>query len=199
MKSGVVILAGGEGSRIGGDKPLRLLGGSRFIDRAIAYAQRLSPVVAVSMRHPGQIPDCEVETILDDRALAGPLAGLQAALAFANRRGLDAVLTMPCDAPFLPDDMLRRLEAALDPETGVAVARSGDHIHPSCALWRTETRFRLRDYIVSGRRSLHGFADFVGRSEAGWPTEPLDPFFNVNSADDLRRAEQLIAIAQPRG
>ena len=87
----IVILAGGEGRRIGGGKPARLLGGQSLIDRAIARAWSWSVPVLVAAREGGDIGD--------DPAVEGPLGGVAAALALGGD-----VLTIPCDMPFLPDD-----------------------------------------------------------------------------------------------
>jgi molybdenum cofactor guanylyltransferase len=192
MSTAVVILAGGDGSRIGGGKPLRTLDGQRLIDRAIDYARTLSPRVAVAVREAPQLGELPVESILDDRAIQGPLSGLASALAFAEQHQVNQVLTIPCDAPFLPDDLLVRLGKALQPGVAAALASSGGRMHPTCALWRRHVRVMLEPYRESGRASLHGFAEHVGFVPVEWPTEPADPFFNINSEADLERAEEML-------
>jgi molybdopterin-guanine dinucleotide biosynthesis protein A len=72
---------------------------------------------------------------------------------------------------------------------------SGGRLHPVCALWRARAADGLGAYVASGRRSLRGFAEAVGYATVEWGTEPIDPFFNVNDADDLQRAEALLANA----
>jgi molybdenum cofactor guanylyltransferase len=192
MSTAVAILAGGEGSRIGGGKPLRTLGGRRLIDRAIDYARTLSPRVAVAARGAHQLGALPVESILDDPAIHGPLAGLASALAFAEQHQANQVLTIPCDAPFLPDDLLVRLGKALQPGVAAALASSGGRLHPTCALWRRHVRVMLEAYRDSGGASLHGFADHIGYVAVEWPAEPIDPFFNINSEQELELAEQLL-------
>jgi molybdopterin-guanine dinucleotide biosynthesis protein A len=184
----VVILAGGEGRRIGGSKPLRRLEGSRLIDRALDLAWRWSNVVAVAVRCPSQGPSVGAE-LVEDEPIEGPLGGLGAGLKFARANGCALLLTVPADMPFLPPDLLDRLTAAIG-DFGCAMASSGGHPHPVSALWRASTLARLDDYVSSGRRSLKGFAGFVGAVEVEWPAGPNDPFFNINSADDLAEAEK---------
>ena len=116
----VVILAGGEGRRIGGAKPLRRLGGMRLIDRASELAGCWSRIVAVAVRDPSQTPSTGVE-IIRDEAVEGPLGGLAAGLKFARSRGRPFLLTIPADMPFLPADLADRLAAAIV-ECGCAVA-----------------------------------------------------------------------------
>lgn len=185
----VVVLAGGEGSRIGGGKPLRLLGGETLLDRALRIAAAWTGDVRVAMRtgtEPGPYP-----LLFDDPAIAGPLGGIASALRYAQGRGRAAVLVIPCDTPFLPADLPHRLSAAVG-ESRVALAASGGQVHFTCGLWRTEALDGLPAYLSSGRRSLQGFAEQVGVVLVEWETEPLDPFFNVNDEAQLKEAEALL-------
>lgn len=171
----IVILAGGEGRRIGGGKPQRLLGGETLLERALRTARGWSDEVLVAARAGGDIAD--------DPAVEGPLGGVAAALALGGD-----VLTVPCDMPFLPDDLPVRLQS----DAAATVAASGGRLHPVCAFWTAAARDRLPAYLTTGRRSLTGFAEAVGYTAVEWPTEPFDPFFNINDAADLARAETLL-------
>ena len=133
MKIAVVILAGGKGSRIGGQKPLRMLGGKRLIDRAQAQAEQWSKIVAVAVRSIGQVERSALPCIRDVDEIEGPLAGLAAALRFAGVSGCEAVLTIPADMPFLPADLRDRLSARIG-SAAAAVARSGGRLHPVCGV-----------------------------------------------------------------
>jgi molybdopterin-guanine dinucleotide biosynthesis protein A len=168
----IVILAGGEGRRIGGHKPLRLLGGETLLDRALKRARDWSDDVLVATG------------ATDMPGIEGPLGGVAAALVSGGD-----VLTIPCDMPFLPDDLAERLGA---PRAAAAIAMSAGRLHPVCALWRARARLGLADYAASGRRSLRGFAEAVGYEAVAWEADPIDPFFNVNDEEDLARAEALL-------
>jgi len=187
----VVILAGGEGSRLGGQKPLKVLAGARLIDRALAHARRWSDLVAVAVREAGQLPGIDAERIVDDAHIAGPLGGLIAALRFAAERNREFLLTIAADMPFLPPDLLDRLNAEIA-DRGCAMAGSAGHLHPVCALWRSSALDRSDAYVESGRRSLKGFAESLGFAEVEWSAGP-DPFFNINSPADLAEAERRLA------
>ncbi|MEA3012089.1 MAG: molybdenum cofactor guanylyltransferase [Sphingomonadales bacterium] len=171
----IVILAGGEGRRIGGGKPMRRLAGETLIDRALRRARTWSDEVLVAAREGGDLED--------DPEVEGPLGGVAAALALGGD-----VLTIPCDMPFLPDDLPARLASG----KAAALAASGGHLHPVCALWTAEAATGLPAYLATGRRSLKGFAEAVGYEAAEWPVEPYDPFFNINDEADLARAEALL-------
>lgn len=186
----VVILAGGEGSRIGGQKPLRTLHGERLIDRALRQAHSWSDVVALSVREPAHVGSTEAQIVTDEPGIAGPIAGLVSALRFASHLGCEFVLTIPTDMPVLPADLLERLRCAVG-SRACALASSGGHLHPVCGLWLRTASQSIGGYLTTGKRSLRGFAEHVGFETAEWPVEPLDPFFNVNTEADLVRAESL--------
>jgi len=194
----VVILAGGEARRIGGDKPLRTLGNARLIDRALAVARGWSDDVAVSVRSADQLGDPGAPILIDDPALEGPLAGLASALRHARAQTKTEVLTIACDMPFLPADLGPRLGEALAGEAA-ALAASGGRLHPVCALWRAAALDALPDYVRTGRRSLHGFAEQIGFTAVAWPAEPFDPFFNINDEQELRAAEARLGESNPNG
>ena len=188
----VVILAGGEGKRIGGDKPLRILAGERLIDRALRNAFRWSTLVAVAVRDPAQVEPVAVPAIADRHDIAGPVAGLLSALRFGAELDCRQVLTIPADMPFLPPDLVSRLRLAIG-EIGCALASSSGHVHPVCGLWRVSALDRSEEYLASGRRSLRGFAELVGCVPVDWAAEPFDPFFNINTAQELTEAKRRIS------
>lgn len=186
MEMMVVILAGGEGSRLGGDKPLRLLGGRNLISRALDRARYWSGDVRVALRDHEQVPEPGAPVLLDDPDVWGPLAGLGSALNVARETGRSHVLTIPCDMPFLPGDLATRLAEAIGGH-GVAMAASNGQLHPVCALWSVHVLDALAAYREAGRRSLRGLAETVGMAIVGWPE---DAFANVNTPEELADAER---------
>ena len=195
MKVASVILAGGEGRRIGGNKPQRLLGNQRLIDRAEILARRWSAEVAIAVRETGEAAGTSLEPILDQPGIEGPLGGLASALRFADGVSCDTVLTIPADMPFLPSDLLDRLHSGKGNDA-VALARSGGRLHPVCGLWSTRVLAEVPDYVAAGNSSLRGLAETVGYVAVDWPVDPLDPFFNINSLQDLAVAERLRALTE---
>jgi len=185
----VVVLAGGEGRRIGGGKPHRQIAGERLIDRAIRNARRWSKTTAVSARASAQLEPSDAPVVIDEPNVAGPLGGLISALRFGTERECEFVLTIPADMPFLPPDLLERLHAGIG-DCGCALASSGGHLHPVCGLWRTSALEETGTYVSGQQRSLKGFAALVGFREVEWPAEPFDPFFNINTAEELAEAER---------
>lgn len=181
-----VVLAGGEGRRMGGGKPLRRLDGQTLIERAVDLARSWSDEVAVAVRDPGQVGDIDVQLIQDREDIPGPLGGLAAALAWAAGQGHDRVLTIPCDAPRLPADLAQRLDAAFVPGVGAVMAGSGGRTHPTCTLWRTGAAPQILDVPADGPRSLNAAARRAGLLSVDWPRDA--DFFNINTPEQLASA-----------
>ncbi|MDP1631236.1 MAG: molybdenum cofactor guanylyltransferase [Caulobacter sp.] len=183
-----VILAGGEGRRMGGGKPGRRFGDATLLDRAARLARGYCDTVAIAVREPRQVrARPALPRIIDQPEIEGPLAGLAAALAYARRAGARWVLTLPCDMPHMPPDLRRRLEAAASAsgDNRVIMAASGGRAHPVCALWPTDGGGALEHYAASGRRSLKGFAAELGVTLVEWRCASGDPFANANTPEEL--------------
>jgi len=193
MRIEAVILAGGAGSRIGGDKPSRPLGHGTLLDHVLARVFSFGLPCALAVQWPEQGDVAPDLPLLIDEGGAGPIAGVVAALRHAVRERLDAVLALPCDTPLLPIDLLERLKAPVEAGAMAAVASSGGRLHPSCALWSARSAEALDDYLIEGR-SLKGFAARLDASVVEWPAVPYDPFFNVNSEADLQQAERILSL-----
>ncbi len=123
---------------------------------------------------------------------AGPLAGILAGLdwAAAHAPAIEWVVSVPGDCPFLPRDLVARLhEARAGAGTPLACARSGDWRHPVVGLWPVALRDDLRGALDEGLRKIEIWTARHGVAIAEWPIEPFDPFFNVNTPDDVAQAE----------
>ena len=187
----IVILAGGDGARIGGGKPQKSLAGATLLHHAIAKAETYSPSVLVSVSAPDIALPGNVARLLDEEKIGGPIAGLAAALRFATTTGAGYVMIMPCDTPFLPDNLLQRLQDGIGASIA-AMAQYDGRLHPSCSLWRADAAGLLPEYLATGRRSLIGFAEMAAYVAVEWQAEAEDPFFNINTASELVDAERII-------
>ena len=192
-----VILAGGEARRLGGiDKTLMMLDGAPLLSSIL---QRLRPqlgTIALSANgDPLRFASFGLDVLADRRPGIGPLAGLSRGLDWAAGQGADALLTVPGDTPFIPGDLLARLSPA------PAVAVSGGRRHHLVATWPVAWRPALAAYLdglaVDAPRRAFGaraFADTRSPAmrEAVFATEPVDPFFNVNTPPDRLAAERMM-------
>jgi molybdopterin-guanine dinucleotide biosynthesis protein A len=199
-----VVIAGGQSSRMGhSEKALLDLAGAPMLGRVIA---RLRPQVGrVIINANGDLSRFATFglPVIADRmeGRPGPLAGLQAGLEWARINTPDArfVASVAADTPFIPDDLVARLLAAIA-GTGAtsAIASSGGAWTPVVGVWSVALADRLADALQVGVRAVHRFAEAQGSTVVEFPHreiggERVDPFFNVNTPEDLEKARALIA------
>jgi molybdopterin-guanine dinucleotide biosynthesis protein A len=192
-----VILAGGLARRMGGgDKGLRPVAGHSIMAR---LRGRLEPQVTSTILNangdPGRFADLGLVVVPDDVAgRPGPLAGILAALDHAALvADVGWLVSVPCDAPFVPSDLVVRLHAGRGTARG-AVAVSAGRRHPTVALWPTSSRATVRRALVDDAvRRVDAVAARLGLAEVEWPAEPFDPFANVNRPEDIALAEAILA------
>ncbi|GEC16435.1 molybdenum cofactor guanylyltransferase MobA [Nitrobacter winogradskyi] len=196
-----VILAGGLARRIGGgDKPMREIGGQTILARVIArLASQCSGLVLNANGDPARFSGFGLPVVADSVAdFPGPLAGILAALDWAaeQRSGHQWIVSAPGDCPFLPRDLVARLHEVRDQQDAeLAVAVSGGRTHPVIGLWNVTLRDELRQALTSeGIRKVDRWTARYRLAAVSWPTAPFDPFFNVNTTDDLAEAERLAAL-----
>lgn len=185
-----VVLAGGQGSRMGGvDKGLQLLGGVPLAARALS---RLLPQVASAMvvanRHLDDYRALGVNVVRDPvHGQPGPLAGFLAGLVHAETPW---VLTVPCDAPDFPLDLARRLaDAAEAAQAPVAVASDGTRMQPVFCLMHRCLREPLRDFLAGGGRKVGEWTQRHGAVRAVFDANGA--FANLNSAAELIERESV--------
>ncbi|MBK0326464.1 molybdenum cofactor guanylyltransferase MobA [Rhodobacteraceae bacterium F11138] len=199
-----VILAGGLASRMGGgDKGLLMLRGQSLLARVI---DRLQPQVAdLALNANGaasRFSDFGLPVLHDSiEGFVGPLAGVLAGLDWAAEQGADSIVTAAADTPFFPSDLVPRLQLAGQGMTHPLVlaatpdAARGRVRHPTFGLWPVALREDLRDALEGGLRKVVSWTDRHGGQEALFDAEHFDPFFNVNTPQDLARAETILERA----
>lgn len=193
-----LILAGGRSQRMGKDKAFVELAGRPLLAQAIARLGPQCGALAISTNgDPDSYAAFSLPVLRDEPPdFSGPLAGVLAGLARAQANGFDFVATLPVDVPFAPDDTVARLhDARAKTDARVAVAVSGGRQHHAAALWSVSLTDDLRGSLASGERSVHRTLARWPVATAEWPDQLIDPFFNVNTPDDLRRAETLLRSA----
>jgi len=196
-----IILAGGRAERMGGgDKGLRIIGGTSILARVI---ERLRPQVGDLALNangdPARFSAFGLPVIPDPVPdFAGPLAGILAGLEWAAAHHPHArfVVTAPADGPFLPRDLVQRLMDALTAEDAeLATAASGAQTYPVVGLWPVHLREPLRKALVDeDLRKVDRWTARFRRAAATFPAEPVDPFFNANTPEQLAEAERLAAL-----
>ena len=196
-----LVLAGGLARRMGGgDKALICIGNETILQRTLArLAPQVSGIVLNANGDPARFAPFGLPLVADSVPdFAGPLAGILAGLdwAAANRPEIAYVVSVPGDCPFLPRDLVAKLHAAREREDkALACAHSGDWRHPVVGLWQVALREDLRHAItVEDLRKIEVWTARHGVALADWPVEPVDPFFNVNTPEDVEKATRLAAL-----
>jgi molybdopterin-guanine dinucleotide biosynthesis protein A len=181
-----IVLAGGLGRRMGGvDKGLQLLHGRPMIAHALA---RLAPQVDEIVINANQNHERYAafgHRVVPDAigGFAGPLAGLHAGLGAVSQ---PLAVTVPCDSPFLPTDLVARLHARLG-ANDLAVAKTGDQPHPVFALVRRAVAGNLETFLKSGGRKIDAWYASLKVIEVLFDDE-ADAFRNINTLEELGRA-----------
>ena len=190
-----VILAGGAGKRIGGDKPLRPFLGKPLIEHVIDRARPQVGALWISARGNTQSLRRFALPIVEDETIAGaggPLAGIVAALNRAVANRFDAVTIFPCDAPFVPLDLVDKLARTLQPSDapGIVVS-SSQGLQPTHGLWRVKAPAALRAAIEAGRLQLRLLCAELDVAFLDCRTAELDEsdFFNINNEADIEAAK----------
>lgn len=188
MKITGLILAGGMGRRMDGrDKGLQPFRGKPM---AVWSIERLAPQVDALLINANQ----NIETyaafgypVMPDRigGFAGPLAGLHTGLLAAET---PLLVTVPCDSPFLPDDLVARLLGALNErDASLTVAKTGDQAHPVFSLVRREVLEGLTAFLESGGRKIDAW--YAALKVVEVPFEDEGAFANINTLEELNQLE----------
>jgi len=196
-----VILAGGQSRRLGGgDKGLLDLAGQPVLAHVIA---RLRPQVGRLVLNvngdAARFAPFALPTIADHQhAGLGPLSGILAALDWQIQHANDctAIATVSTDVPFLPHDLVQRLDSARG--SGIAIATSGGRRHPTIAVWPVDARAAIADALQHRHLSVNALTERLNAIAVPFAIGEIggtvvDPFFNVNTPDDLITARALIA------
>lgn len=195
-----LVLAGGLARRMGGGDKARIeIGGVTILDRVLAtLSAQTTGIIINANGDPKRFADTGCTVVADNvEGYPGPLAGILAGLDWLAQldNGVEWLVSVPGDCPFLPDDLVERLHAArrkMGAGVPLACARSGEWRHPVVGLWPLALREDLRRALVKeDLRKIEVWTARHGIAIADWPTDPVDPFFNVNTKEDAAEAERI--------
>jgi molybdopterin-guanine dinucleotide biosynthesis protein A len=194
-----VVLAGGHATRLGGgDKPLREIGGRPLLGTVLERLAMQAGRTALSANgDPSRYAGYGLPVLPDEDEQAGPLSGILAGMAWARRAGASHLLSVAGDTPFFPLDLAARLADAIGESVSIAVAASGGRRHPVFALWPVALEADLRAFLATTATfSVAAFLDRHPTVTVSFPAtdiggESVDPFFNINTPDDLAAADTI--------
>jgi len=197
-----VVLAGGLATRMGGsDKGLLQLGQQTILDEVLErFKPQVDDIVLNVNGDPSRFAAFGLPCIADSLGgYLGPLAGVLAALEYAREHRFDWVASVAADTPFFPTDFVSKSRGkAAELKAPVILASSFDYEkakwmrHPTFGIWHVSLEGSLRDALQSGIRKIVIWTDSVRGSEIQFAHESssLDPFFNVNTPEELVIAQQ---------
>ena len=189
-----VVLAGGLARRMGGgDKALLPLGAGVVLDEVLARLEpQVAGVVLNANGDAGRFAAFGLEVVPDSLdGFLGPLAGVLAGMEWAAKQGGSHVVSVAGDTPFFPGDLVPQLMLAAE-TAPIALAATSDGRHPTFGLWPVALAAELRAALEGGLRKVVAWTDEMGCASATFPDQPFDPFFNINTPEDLARAEALL-------
>ena len=197
-----VILAGGLARRMGGgDKSLLSLGASsRVLDQVIArLGAQVDQMVLNANGDPERFDEFGLPVVADSSdGFLGPLAGVLAGLDYAADHGFDHIVSVAADTPFFPTDLVSALETAtkhMDVPIALAATKieGGKTVrHPTFGLWHVALREDLRSALQDGLRKVVLWTDQHGAETHVFDSGEIDPFFNINTPEDLELANKMM-------
>lgn len=189
-----MVLCNGTSKRFGSNKMLAPLAGKQLVLHTIDRLRDQTSKIAIN-------GDSDIYSSLSEYPVFsdtsfegnGPLAGIYTALEWADSIGYTNVLTVSGDTPFVPHDWAEKLENM--PANKIILSQVGERSHLVCGLWSTKVRSDLQAFLLDG--GSYSVRDFLRTQMvqfATFPTEDgVDPFFNVNTQEDMNLAEQILA------
>ncbi len=193
------VLAGGLSRRMGGvEKAFIPLGGETFLQHVMSRLDRQVGVTILNANGDATRFRSIFETIVPDTIAGalGPLAGILTGLEWARQNVPYAgwVMTVACDSPFFPRNLVDRFGEAIDAEgADMARASSGGRAHPVFGIWPVRLADDLRHALVNEKiRKVDVWTAGYNLAEVEFPNKPYDPFFNANEPDDLVKAQKIL-------
>jgi molybdenum cofactor guanylyltransferase len=196
-----VLLAGGQSRRMGGgSKFLQEIDGKSLLSHIIStITPQVTNLILNTNIDPEDVVNINIPVVEDSvSGFVGPLSGILTGLEYFIENGTKAshMLSVPTDAPFIPKDLVTRLQAGIGdrPEQTIVMAESVGRVHPVVALWPFALASELRTALVDeGLRKILVFADRYTRTNVVWEDHEGDPFFNINRPEDLEEAKKRLA------
>ena len=194
-----VILAGGKSSRMHGkNKALMKLGNKRLIEHVLSKLNTSTNNIALNINSDYRIFEAYNLPLLTDTigGFLGPLAGVLSAMKWAEEIGHSKVLTVAADTPFFPENLFSNFADYIEQYDIVMACTEDDEgnveRHPTFCMWSIELRENLELSLRDGLRKIVSWTDKFNVKNMKFKIERFDPFFNINTEEDLQLAEKLL-------
>ena len=190
LRVGVVVLAGGRATRMGGmDKGLLRIGDKTMVETCLAKVAH-ADAVCVSANRNLEDYRAVADNVFEDciGGFTGPLAGVHSAIDHLSGR-VDAVISIPCDSPFFPEDLVKRLSQMLEshPESECAAVKAEEKFEPGFAIYRVQLLEQLKTYLTAGGRRVRQFLE--SHNVLWCEYDDARAFRNLNTPDELAASQ----------
>ena len=191
-----VVLAGGKSQRFGEDKCQVKLGDKLLIDYILSeIIDAFKEVLLISNNKIKYNNSNKISLVEDIKKGLGPLGGILTAMKWIkqNNKSYKWILTFPSDTPFFKKQILNNfLEEIKDYEGELFFINSNDTRHNIFGLWSIDLLERLEKDLDNGERKVEMWANKIGVKSINMKFESTDPFFNINTKEDLIKAEEYL-------
>ena len=191
-----VVLAGGKSQRFGEDKCQVKLGDKLLIDYILSeIIDEFKEVLLISNNKIKYINSNKISLVEDTKKGLGPLGGILTAMKWIkeNNKSYKWISTFPSDTPFFKKKILNNfLEEIKDYEGKLFFINSNDTRHNIFGLWSIDLLERLEKDLDNGERKVEMWANKIGVKSINMKFENKDPFFNINTKEDLIKAKEYL-------
>ena len=198
---GCVIMAGGKSSRMNGiDKALMEINEQTLLSIAIKKAtQQTKYIVLNSNRDPSIFKNYSIKVIKDNISNhPGPLAGVLTGIEwfYKNNKKIKWVVSVPVDSPFFPNNIIKKLyETVVKSKKLIGVSSSNGRNHPVFSIWHISLMQPLQEALNNNIRKIDLFTKSYNPATVDFSSS-VDPFFNINTPEDLKNANDLFTKGQ---
>ena len=191
-----VVLAGGKSKRFGEDKSQIQLGSKILIDYILSeIINDFNEVIIVANKPIKHLSSDKITKIKDYRKDLGPLGGVFSAMKWVknNNKKYQWIVTFPSDTPFFKKNILENFYNRInEKESELFFMKSNDKRHNIFGLWCVDLVDQLEKDLENGARKVEKWANTIGVKTINMSFEKEDPFFNINTKEDLEKAEKIL-------
>ena len=195
-----VILAGGLSKRFGGKtKTFGKINGITIFEKIIRILKKQNTKILINTNiDKEKFSENNIEIISDiDNKFQGPLSGILATMLWIKKHhsNIEWIMSVPSDTPFLPINLLNSFKLKIKNENNILIARSNGKIHPVVGLWNINLLDKLKKELKSDNRKIMNWVSKNKYDFVDFPVHDYDPFFNINTKEDLIEAERIEKIS----
>jgi len=190
-----VVLAGGLSKRMNKEnKFFKKFNQKTLLEIIINKAIKQVPNIIINANiNKSNFKKNKLEVIKDSvGGFKGPLAGILTGMEYGKKKNFKWLITFPCDAPFFPIDLVNKLLLKIKKKKyKIVIAKSNNRIHPVFGIWSISLKDSLIDTIKKDNiRKIDLFIKKHDHAIVNFNYKNIDPFFNINDFNDLRKAKK---------